>query len=151
MIDFVIWTGPQLRPWAPKLVFFIRKLLQFNDFVSDRSPTPAVSSETYIFHSFFFFNLLCFRFGSVPDNDGVNGMRYICMFIINPSQIPSHVQWFRFALCKGRVSYEMGGRVGMNGTRCTIRACVLDPNPTPTPANSQMTCFRAAAASAGAP
>ena len=46
----------------------------------------------------------------------------------NPSEIPSHVQWFRFALCKGRVSYEMGGQVGMNGTRCTIRARGLDPS-----------------------
>ena len=43
------------------------------------------------------------------------------MFGINPSQIPSHVQWFRFALCKGHVSYEMGGRMGMNGTRCFER------------------------------
>ena len=92
IIDFLIGTGPRLRPWAPKLVFCMRKLLQFNDFVSDRSPTPAVRSKTYIFHSFFFFNLLFFRFGPVPDNDGVNVMRYICMFIINPSQIPSHVQ-----------------------------------------------------------
>ena len=81
-----------LRPWAPKLVFCIRKLLQFNDFVSDRSPTPAVRFETYVFLSFFFFNLLFFRFGPVPDNDGVNVMRYICMFIVNPSQIPSRVQ-----------------------------------------------------------
>ena len=49
MVDLLIWTGPRLRPWAPKLLFLIRKLLQFNDFVSDRSPTPAVSSETYVF------------------------------------------------------------------------------------------------------
>ena len=93
IIDFLIWTGPRLRPWAPKLVFCIRKLLQFNDFVSDWSLTPAVRSETYILHSLFFlFNLLFFRFGPVPDNDGVNVMRYICMFIVNPSQIPSRVQ-----------------------------------------------------------
>ena len=52
----------------------------------------------------------------------------MCMLIIYPSQTPSNVQLFRFALCKWRVSYEIGGRVGMNGTRCTIRACVPDPS-----------------------
>ena len=66
MINFLIWTGPRLRPWAPKLVFCIRKLLQFNDFVSDRSPTPAVRSETYIFLSFFVFQFIVLSFRSGP-------------------------------------------------------------------------------------
>ena len=54
IFDFLIWTGPRLRPWASKLICFIQKLLQFNDFASDPSSTPAVNSETYILHSFLF-------------------------------------------------------------------------------------------------
>ena len=72
----------------------------------------------------FFFNFLIFHFGPVPYNDGVNGMRYMCMFIMNPS----NVQWFRFTLCEWRVSYDMGSLVGINGTRCTIRARGFDPS-----------------------
>ena len=37
---------------------------------------------------------------------------------------------FSFGALQGSVSYEPGGRVGMDGTQCADRARVLDPRPT---------------------
>ena len=65
----------RLRPRAPKPQFFNKFLLKIVVFRCGSRSASGREIRILYFSFVSFFNLLFFRFGPVPDNDGVNGMR----------------------------------------------------------------------------